>query len=130
MKIPITIVTGCLGSGKTTVLNYLLQQIDNDHIAVIVNEFGKAGLDHHILRTSQETVSLINSGCMCCNSREDLEHELKELLFYHERQEKGYERIIIETTGLADPSPIVYTIISHPILRNHFYVDLIITTVD
>lgn len=130
MKIPITIVTGCLGSGKTTVLNYLLQQIDNDHIAVIVNEFGKAGLDHHILRTSQEKVSLINSGCMCCNSREDLEHELKELLFYHERQEKGYERIIIETTGLADPSPIVYTIISHPILRNHFYVDLIITTVD
>ncbi|MFD2760906.1 CobW family GTP-binding protein [Lentibacillus juripiscarius] len=129
-KIPITIVTGCLGSGKTTVLNYLLQQIDNKRTAVIVNEFGKAGLDHHLLRESQEKISLINSGCMCCNSRDDLEQELKELLFEHEQLEEGYERIMIETTGLADPAPIVYTILNNPMLQNHFDVELVITTVD
>ncbi|WP_158735872.1 GTP-binding protein [Alteribacillus sp. YIM 98480] len=129
-KIPITIVTGCLGSGKTTVLNYLLQQIDNRRIAVIVNEFGQAGLDHHLLRKSQEKISLVNSGCMCCNSREDLEEELKELLFQHEQLEEGYKRIIIETTGLADPAPIIFTILHNPLLRNHFDVELILTTVD
>lgn len=129
-KIPIVIVTGCLGSGKTTVLNYLLQQIDNSRTAVIVNEFGKAGLDHHLLSVSQEKISLINSGCMCCNSRDDLEEEMKRLLFEHERLEKGYERIIIETTGLADPAPIAFTILNHPMLRNHFIIDLIMTIVD
>jgi len=130
MKIPITIVTGCLGSDKTTVLNYLLQEMDNSRVAVIVNEYGKAGLDHHLLRKSQEKISLINSGCMCCNSRDDLENELKELLFEHERQEIDVERIIIETTGLADPAPIVYTVMNHPLLQHHFDVELIITTVD
>jgi len=129
-KIPITIVTGCLGSGKTTVLNYLLQQIDNSRTAVIVNEFGEAGLDHHLLRNSQEKISLINSGCVCCNSRDDLENELKELLFEHEQSDAGLERIMIETTGLADPAPIVFTILNNPMLQNHFDVDLIITTID
>lgn len=130
-KIPITIVTGCLGSGKTTVLNYLLGQIKNDRTAVIVNEFGKAGLDHHLLRRSQEKISLIDSGCMCCNSREDLEAELKDLLDEHERSETGgYERIIIETTGLADPAPIVFTILRDPVLQNRYEVELILTTVD
>ncbi|WP_079474101.1 CobW family GTP-binding protein [Marinococcus halophilus] len=129
-KIPVTIMTGCLGSGKTTVLNYLLQQTNNQRTAIIVNEFGKAGLDHHLLRESQEKISLINSGCMCCNSREDLENELKTLLFEHERYAQGYEKVIIETTGLADPAPIVFTIINNPILKNHFEVNLIISAVD
>lgn len=129
-KIPVVIVTGCLGSGKTTVLNYILQEIDSRRIAVIVNEFGKAGLDHHLLRVSEEKISLINSGCVCCNAREDLEQEMKELLFEHERSEEGFERIFIETTGLADPAPIVFTILNNPILQNHFEIELILTTVD
>ncbi|WP_022792380.1 CobW family GTP-binding protein [Marinococcus halotolerans] len=129
-KIPITIITGCLGSGKTTILNYLLQNTAHERFAVVVNEFGKAGVDHHLLSSSEEKISLVNSGCVCCNAREDLEEELKQLLFAHEQQTHIFDHIIIETTGLADPSPIVYTILHHPMLSNHFSIHLIITAVD
>lgn len=129
-KIPIIIVTGCLGSGKTTVLNYLLRRTDNTRTAVIVNEFGQEGIDHHLLKVSEEKLSLINSGCMCCNSREDLEQEMKEILFEHETGKKVVDKIIIETTGLADPAPIAFTILNHAVLQNHFKVELTITIVD
>lgn len=129
-KIPINIVTGCLGSGKTTVLNYLLDKTKNERTIVIVNEFGQEGIDHHLLRISKEKLSLINSGCMCCNSREDLEDEIKKILFESESGSEKIDKIIIETTGLADPAPIAYIILSHPVLQNHLKIELTITIVD
>lgn len=131
MKIPITIVTGCLGSGKTTLLTELLNDPSMINTAVFVNEFGKVGLDHHLLKQVDEDTVLLGGGCVCCNKSEDLENALKELL---DQYEKGkvpqLDRVVIETTGLADPAPITFTILTHPMLQSHFYVDCIITTVD
>lgn len=131
MKTPITIVTGCLGSGKTTLLTELLDDANMTNTAVFVNEFGKVGLDHHLLRQVDEGTVLLDGGCVCCTKKEDLERALKELL---DDYEKGHvaqlDRVIIETTGLADPAPITFTILTNPVLQNHFYVDCITTTVD
>lgn len=129
-RIPITIVTGSLGSGKTTLLVPLLNQPEMVHTAVIVNEFGKIGLDHHLLRQADEETILLGGGCVCCNRREDLEKECKTLLGQYERGEIQLDRIVIETTGLADPAPITFTILTDPVLQNHFYIDCIVTTVD
>ncbi len=129
-RIPITIVTGSLGSGKTTLLAPLLRQPEMIHTAVIVNEFGKIGLDHHLLRQADEETILLGGGCVCCNRREDLERECKELLDKFERGQIELDRVVIETTGLADPAPITFTILTDPVLQNHFYIDCIVTTVD
>ena len=130
-KKPITIVTGCLGRGKTTLLQNILKTPDLQNTAVIVNEFGKVGLDHHLLRKADEKTVLLSGGCICCNSREDLKEELKSLLFMDEKKEKDrFDRVIIETTGLADPAPIMFTIATDPMLQHHFYIDCVITTVD
>lgn len=129
-RIPITIVTGSLGSGKTTLLVQLLRQPEMAHAAVIVNEFGKIGLDHHLLRQTEEETILLGGGCVCCNRREDLERECKELLYKSEKGQIRFDRIVIETTGLADPAPITFTILTDPVLQNHFYIDCIVTTVD
>ncbi|PWA11231.1 cobalamin biosynthesis protein CobW [Pueribacillus theae] len=131
-KKPITIVTGCLGSGKTTLLQNILKAPElSESTGVIVNEFGKVGLDHHLLRKADEKTILLSGGCICCNSREDLEQELKSLLYMDEKDHKQkLNRVIIETTGLADPAPILFTIATNPILQHHFYIDCVITTVD
>lgn len=131
VKIPITIVTGCLGSGKTTLLSGILKDPGMVNVAVLVNEFGKVGLDHHLLRQVDEETVLLDGGCVCCNRREDLENTLIELF---DKFEKGLvsklDRVVIETTGLADPAPIIFTILTNPILQNHFYVDCVVTVVD
>lgn len=130
-KKPITIVTGCLGSGKTTLLQRVLgNKKSGEKVAVIVNEFGKEGLDHHLLRQAEERTVLLNGGCICCNSREDLENELKELLSKEESGEAPFERVVIETTGMADPAPILFTILTNPLLQHRYVMDCIITTVD
>jgi G3E family GTPase len=130
-KRPVTVVTGFLGSGKTTLLGRVLSEPSMANTAVLVNEFGEVGLDHHLLRRIDERTILLGSGCVCCTTREDLVGALLELLDMDERHEiPRLDRVVIETTGLADPAPILYTIFTDPVLQHHFSVDLVITTVD
>jgi G3E family GTPase len=129
--IPITVVTGFLGSGKTTLLSRVLTEPFMQNTAVLVNEFGEVGLDHHLLRQVDERTMLLGNGCVCCTMRGDLVDALLELFSMDERDEMpALDRVIIETTGLADPVPILYTIVNDPVLQHHFFVDLVIATVD
>ena len=130
-KTPVTIVTGFLGSGKTTLLSRLLSAPSMASTAVLVNEFGEVGLDHHLLRRADEKTVLLEHGCVCCTTREDLVGALLELL---DEEDKGrmplLDRVVVETTGLADPAPILFTVFSHPVLQHHYGVDRVISTVD
>jgi G3E family GTPase len=127
-RIPVTIVSGFLGSGKTSLLRHMLTGAPDT--AVIVNEFGAVGLDHQLLRACEERVELIGGGCACCSRREDLVQMLAELLDARDRGRVALSRVVIECSGLADPAPIVFTITHHPMLRHHFAVDRLIVTVD
>ncbi len=128
---PVTIVTGFLGSGKTTLLAGVLSRPSMANTAVLVNEFGEVGLDHHLLRRVDERTVLLGGGCVCCTTREDLLDALKGLLDLDQRGEiPRLERVVIETTGLADPAPILHTIFADPVLQHHFAVDLVLVTVD
>ena len=131
MKKPVTVVTGFLGSGKTTLLSKALSGAAMTNTAALVNEFGEVGLDHHLLRRVGEQTVLLGSGCVCCTRREDLVGALGELLDLEERGEiPALDRVIIETTGLADPAPILHTVLSDTVLQHHFFVELVISTVD
>ena len=130
-KRPVTVVTGFLGSGKTTLLARVLAEPSMANTAVLVNEFGEVGLDHHLLRQVDERTVLLGSGCVCCTTREDLVGALMELLDLDQRGEiPRLDRVVIETTGLADPAPILHTIYADPVLQHHFSVDLVLATVD
>lgn len=126
----VTIVTGFLGSGKTTVLARLLKDKRFQNTAAIINEFGEAGLDHRLIRRIEERTRLLQGGCICCNMRDDLINELKEILNEYERGEIELDRIVIETTGLADPAPILFSILMDPLLTNRYYVDNIVCCLD
>src|SRR5712691_8253411 len=129
--IPVTLLTGFLGSGKTTVLNHVLQQPGMAATAVIVNEFGAIGLDHLLVETSSEDVVLLNSGCLCCTVRGDIVDTLTNLFV---DRVKGkipfFARVAIETTGLADPAPILHTLMTEPIVAARYMLDGVLTTVD
>jgi G3E family GTPase len=130
-KRPITVVTGFLGSGKTTLLGRVLEDPSMANTAVLVNEFGEVGLDHHLLRRVDERTVLLGSGCVCCTTREDLVEALLELLDMDQRGDiPRLDRVVVETTGLADPAPILHTIFADPVLQHHFSVDLVLATVD
>jgi G3E family GTPase len=129
-KYPVTVVTGFLGSGKTTLLAKALKAKEMENTAVLVNEFGKVGLDHHLLETVKENTVLIGGGCVCCSTREDLVKGLSDLLNNRDKKGITFDRIVIETTGLADPAPIAFTILTHPLLQHHFYIENVIVTVD
>lgn len=130
-KRPVTVVTGFLGSGKTTLLSRALGAPEMSNTAVLVNEFGKVGLDHHLLRRADEKTVLLEHGCVCCTTRDDLVEALLALL---DEEDLGaippLSRVVVETTGLADPAPILYTVFSHPVLQHHYSVDLVVCTVD
>jgi G3E family GTPase len=129
--IPTNLVTGFLGSGKTTLLNRLLRSDRFANTAVLINEFGEVGLDHLLLETLDAETVLLQSGCVCCTIRGDLADAMRGLF---ERRERGllpaFDRLAIETTGLADPAPIVSTLLADPVLRHHFRLGAIVTTVD
>lgn len=128
---PVTVVTGFLGSGKTTLLARMLSAPSMANTAVLVNEFGEVGLDHHLLRRVDERAVLLGNGCVCCTTREDLVDALLELLDLDQRGEiPRLDRVVVETTGLADPAPILHTVFVDPVLQHHFSVDLVLTTVD
>lgn len=129
-RCPITVVTGFLGSGKTTVLANVLKHDKFKNTAVIINEYGQAGLDHRLIRRIEERTRLLSGGCICCNMRDDLINELKDLLGAYERQEVKIDRVVIETTGLADPAPILFSILMDPVLVNHYYVDFVVCCLD
>lgn len=129
--IPVTVLTGFLGSGKTTVLNHLLRQPNMEGVAVIINEFGEVGIDHLLTETSQERFALLENGCVCCSVRDDLVQILIELKHQVQTaQIPPIGRILIETTGLADPIPILHTLMVAPDLAGTFSIDGVVTTVD
>ncbi|MGD1877126.1 MAG: CobW family GTP-binding protein [Kiloniellaceae bacterium] len=127
----VSVLTGFLGSGKTTLLRHLLAHPAMEETAVIVNEFGEIGLDHLLVETATEDTVLLNSGCLCCTVRGDLVNGMRDL---YKRRVKGevppFQRLVIETTGLADPAPILQTIMSDPLLAERFRLDGVIATVD
>jgi G3E family GTPase len=128
---PVALVTGFLGSGKTTLISRLLAHPDMGETAVIVNELGEVAIDHHLLRRVDERTVLLRSGCVCCTLRGDLADELRDLLGRRERGEiPPFGRVVVETTGLADPAPIVYTLLSEPVVRHHFHVETVVATID
>ncbi|KYD11720.1 CobW family GTP-binding protein [Saccharococcus caldoxylosilyticus] len=129
-KRPVIVVTGFLGSGKTTLLRSILSAPSMEYTAVLVNEFGKVGLDHHLLRKVDENIRLLGGGCLCCTVREDLVKALLDLLDMDQRGMIKLERVIIETSGLADPAPILFTVLTDPILQHHFYIECVIVTID
>ena len=129
--IPVTLLTGFLGSGKTTVLNYLLQQAGMSNSAVIVNEFGEIGLDHELVVGGKEDMVLLNNGCLCCTVRGDLVNTLRDLMMVRMRGDvPPFDRVLIETTGLADPAPILHTLMGDDLTIRYFRLDGVVTSVD
>ena len=130
-RIPVSLITGFLGSGKTTLLNRLLHHPGMADSAVIINEFGEIGLDHLLVEAVDGEVALLASGCICCTMRSDLEETLRGLLAKRDRGEvPPFMRILVETTGLADPAPIVQLLLNNPLVSHFVRLDAIVTTVD
>ena len=129
--IPVTILTGFLGSGKTTLLNYILKQPHGHRIAVIENEFGEAGIDNELLIQDQgEQIIEMNNGCICCTVRGDLVRILGELAAKRKAGTVNFDRVVIETTGLADPAPVAQTFFVDEDITQNFMLDAIVTLVD
>jgi G3E family GTPase len=130
-RIPVNVLTGFLGSGKTTVLRHVLRSPAFADTAVLINEFGEVGLDHLLVGRLDETPMLLESGCICCSIRGDLSRAMRDLQTRRQRDEIPlFRRVIVETTGLADPVPILATVVSDLVLRRHFRLGNVIATVD
>lgn len=130
--IPISLLTGFLGSGKTTLLNYLIAQPELKDTLVIINEFGEIGLDHLLVAHSQEDIVVeMSSGCLCCTIRGDLKKTLKDVIWgFSEGGQRRFNRVIIETTGLASPIPILHTLMTDSFLAVKYRLDGVIVAVD
>jgi len=129
--IAVTVLTGFLGSGKTTLLNHLLNDPDLSQSAVLINEFGAVSIDHLLVEKVDENTVLLQNGCVCCSVRSDMVKAMRDLIAKRaDGRVPAFERLIIETTGLADPAPIVHTLMSDPIIAGQFRLDGLVTTVD
>jgi G3E family GTPase len=130
-KIPVTVISGFLGAGKTTLVNHLLQQHMGGSIGVIVNEFGEVGIDGQLIVAEEEALIEINNGCVCCTVRADLVTSVKELLTRIPGTSRGrLERLIVETSGLADPAPVLQTFLADPDVREAVELESVVTVVD
>jgi G3E family GTPase len=130
-RLPVVLVTGFLGSGKTTLVSRLLGRPELGETAVIVNELGEVAIDHHLLRRVDERTVLLGNGCLCCTLRGDLADELRDLLSRRTRGEiPPFRRVLVETTGLADPAPVLNTLLAEPVVMHHFEPGAVIATVD
>jgi G3E family GTPase len=130
-KIPVTLITGFLGSGKTTLISKLLLHPDMQRVAVVINEIGEIGIDHDLVTMSSENITLLANGCICCSVRTDLQETLRDLFAQRRVGEVfDFDRVIVETTGLADPAPVVQTLASDTLLEAHYRLDGLITLVD
>jgi G3E family GTPase len=130
-RIPVSIMTGFLGSGKTTLINRLLKRPDMNRVAVIVNELGEQSIDHDLVQVSSEQMMLLNNGCLCCVLRGDLQDTLRELFVKRRTGEIiDFERVVIETTGLADPAPVMQTLMTDTMLQAQYRLDCVVTLVD
>ncbi|ABC22411.1 CobW family GTP-binding protein [Rhodospirillum rubrum] len=131
MTIPVTILTGFLGSGKSTLLNRLLRHPAMGETAVVINEFGEVGLDHLLVRQVDEDIVLLNAGCLCCTVRGDMVTALHDLFLKRVRGDvPEFQRLAIETTGLADPAPIIHTLMTDPLIGGRFRLDGVVTVID
>jgi G3E family GTPase len=129
-RIPVMMLTGFLGSGKTTLLNAWLRSDDLANAAVIVNEFGEVGIDHALIASSNDNTIELSTGCLCCTVRGDLVDTLRELMVKRAKGEvRAFDRLVIETTGLADPAPVIQALMTFPVARR-FRLKQIVTTVD
>jgi G3E family GTPase len=128
--IPLTVLTGFLGAGKTTLLNRLLKDEALKDTAVIINEFGEVGLDHLLVEYVSDNMVLLQSGCLCCTLRGDLVNALETLLRDLDNRRCTFRRVLLETTGLADPAPVLHTAMSHPYLLLRYRLDGVVTVVD
>ncbi|MGA2892011.1 MAG: GTP-binding protein [Xanthobacteraceae bacterium] len=130
-RIPVTVVTGFLGAGKTTLIGHFLKSPEGAGTAVIVNEFGSVGIDDVLLREAAEETVLLGNGCICCITRTDLQIALRRLVFDRERGTvPRFGRIVIETSGLADPAPILQTFSTDRALGGEFHIDVVLAVVD
>ena len=130
-RFPVSVITGFLGSGKTTLINRLLKRPDMNRVAVIVNEFGEQAIDNDLVEVSSEQMMLLNNGCLCCVLRGDLQETLRDL--YVKRRNGDiidFDRVIIETTGLADPAPVMQTLMTDDMLQENYRLDCVVTLVD
>ena len=129
--IPVNVITGFLGSGKTTLLQRLLRSPGMSRTVVLINELGEIVLDHLLVERVDEALVLLQNGCICCSIRDDLKSALRGLLSRREREQiPAFDRVVIETTGLADPGPVLYTLLGEPVVRHSFRLGNVVTTVD
>jgi G3E family GTPase len=130
-RVPVTVITGFLGAGKTTLLRRFLGTPEGQGTAVVVNEFGATGIDDALVRSSADETVLLGNGCLCCITRSDLQQALRRMVIERERGElPDFKRIVIETSGLADPSPILQTFATDRALGEAFHVEAVVTAVD
>jgi G3E family GTPase len=130
-RLPVTIITGFLGSGKTTLLRRLLRHPAMNRAAVIINEFGDVGLDHELVEASSEQMTLLSNGCLCCTVRTDLQETLRELFVKRRSGEIiDFDRVFVETTGLADPVPVLHTLQTDGLLGAQYRLNGVVTLVD
>ncbi|MGE0259238.1 MAG: GTP-binding protein, partial [Alphaproteobacteria bacterium] len=130
-RIPVTVVTGFLGSGKTTLIREFLRRPEGANTAVVINEYGEVGIDNALLRASSDATVLLGNGCLCCTVRTDLQESLRALFADRARGAvPSFARVVIETSGLADPGPVLQTLASDRALGEEFHLQALVTVID